>query len=413
MGIPDGRPSGLFDYFSQQAATKYRYIVYNPGGSVSSDVTTNGQHNMLQSTRNGKTSNRKLPIAGTSSNWMPPSSYNRNIWRVELIQPGEFRINRSWGEVYQVEMWESANSLVWHQTRSEWKDWWEGGQSTYSLSNDNTRSRLVTECLLNLKDQKVNLGENLATLKQTVDMFAKNGSTLFQSLREAKRGNWKGAFGHLGLRPTGKPIGLGLSQRYLEYIYGLQPLMGDLYGGYELINEQLKPALLVYARRVLRDEATRNYESWDASRWLKIRRECQSRRRDKIQLVGKIKSSVARDVARAGLSNPASLAWDLLPWSFAVDWALPIGSTLSALDAAQGLDFVGGYISRVVEGTEVASAYDSAYGWYCHKPFIQAAFQFSNVREKLTDWPAPQYYAKSPFSTSHMVTALALFRQLF
>lgn len=42
-----------------------------------------------------------------------------------------------------------------------------------------------------------------------------------------------------------------------------------------------------------------------------------------------------------GLTNPATIAWELTPWSFAIDWVIPIGDFLAQFDATYGLDLVG------------------------------------------------------------------------
>jgi len=47
-----------------------------------------------------------------------------------------------------------------------------------------------------------------------------------------------------------------------------------------------------------------------------------------------------------GLFNPASLAWEVIPFSFVADWFVPIGAFLDSLDAGIGLTFLpGGYLS--------------------------------------------------------------------
>lgn len=333
--------------------------------------------------------------------------------QLQLVQPGSYFRQYPTGQKEATTDLFTAGFSLHTEVCPAWKDWYGFGNSATLLENENTRGRLITECLLNLKDQKVNMGENLATAKQTFGLFAKHGSTLFRSLLAARRGNWKDAFGHLGLAKKSYPVGLGLSQRYLEYIYGVKPLMDDIYGAYQLLNEQLKPALLVYARRVLREEGKRTVTGDNLSRDYKCTWNDVARRRDKIQLVGRVQSGLARDVARAGLSNPSSLAWDLLPWSFVIDWATPIGSVLAAADATRGLDFVGGYISRNGYRTSVQTI-DNRWSprWSPSSPMMQASFTRSNHRAALSGWPRPMLYAKSPFSSSHLVTALALFRQL-
>lgn len=49
--------------------------------------------------------------------------------------------------------------------------------------------------------------------------------------------------------------------------------------------------------------------------------------------------------SRLGITNPALIAWELLPWSFVADWFVPVGDYLSLLDATLGWDFQGGSFS--------------------------------------------------------------------
>jgi hypothetical protein len=41
--------------------------------------------------------------------------------------------------------------------------------------------------------------------------------------------------------------------------------------------------------------------------------------------------------AEVGFTNPLEVAWELVPFSFAADWFVPVGSWLSGLDALLGL----------------------------------------------------------------------------
>lgn len=52
-------------------------------------------------------------------------------------------------------------------------------------------------------------------------------------------------------------------------------------------------------------------------------------------------------LSRWGLSNPVASAYELLPFSVVLDWALPVGQWLSALDADNGYTFKGGSVSHV------------------------------------------------------------------
>lgn len=44
--------------------------------------------------------------------------------------------------------------------------------------------------------------------------------------------------------------------------------------------------------------------------------------------------------AELGLTNPAQTAWELVPWSFAIDWLYPVGDFLAQAEAMTGLSLV-------------------------------------------------------------------------
>lgn len=42
-------------------------------------------------------------------------------------------------------------------------------------------------------------------------------------------------------------------------------------------------------------------------------------------------------LASFGITNPLELAWELIPYSFVIDWAFNVGNVLSGLDALIGV----------------------------------------------------------------------------
>lgn len=52
-----------------------------------------------------------------------------------------------------------------------------------------------------------------------------------------------------------------------------------------------------------------------------------------------------------GLTNPAIVAWDLVPWSFVIDWFLPVGRYLKSFDASLGFDLGFTYKSQLLNAT--------------------------------------------------------------
>ena len=106
-----------------------------------------------------------------------------------------------------------------------------------------------------------------------------------------------------------------------------------------------------------------------------------------------------------------------MPYSFVVDWFLPIGNFLEALTAPVGVDFIDGAYSISFQGrysNHYRPALTVGPGWW-HEPVgeFRTDTEFNSYyREKLNSFPTPGLYFKSPFSTTHVTSAVALLRQL-
>lgn len=67
-----------------------------------------------------------------------------------------------------------------------------------------------------------------------------------------------------------------------------------------------------------------------------------------------------------GLTNPASVAWELLPYSFVADWVIPIGGWLDACalhNALEGTFIVTETVKRLSYGQGLADGQDTQAAW--------------------------------------------------
>lgn len=105
-----------------------------------------------------------------------------------------------------------------------------------------------------------------------------------------------------------------------------------------------------------------------------------------------------------GLLNPAVLAWESVPFSFVIDWFLPVGNFLQSLSTPLGVKFLSGTQTSVAEGT----------GKCIRRGDVSDSFQFIDYRvydrDVLTTFPLAWPFIKSPFSTTHVLDSLALLR---
>jgi hypothetical protein len=117
-----------------------------------------------------------------------------------------------------------------------------------------------------------------------------------------------------------------------------------------------------------------------------------------------------------GFDNPISLAWEILPYSFVLDWFLPIGDFLDGLNRWKGLSFVSGWEVQFTRKTTLADIY------YYFEDSTRVQCRYGNWssdavlldRSALNDFPQVQWPSwKNPVSVTHAANALALMRVAF
>ncbi len=262
------------------------------------------------------------------------------------------------------------------------------------------KSEAATKCLNKMADGTAQLGENLATMGQTARMIIQPSQAL---LREIHKFRADKRLMPLARRSYRDLIRGGTSEKlaslYLQYVYGVKPLMQDIHNIMAMMKEQgIKPLILSAHHNVSssfqlgrtsyddvsyqRDESVEGADLASRSRcalWAKLSPEWQA----------------LRSLNQLGLLNPASLAWELVPYSFVVDWFLPIGSMLGALSAPAGLDFVGGSESRTVAiaGRIQNSHRKGEYARISSQTPATAQFYYQGyTRQALSSWPRPGVY---------------------
>jgi len=136
---------------------------------------------------------------------------------------------------------------------------------------------------------------------------------------------------------------------FLEMQYGWKPLLSDIHTSAEdLANRNQKKPEDVTIRASAVGKSEYQYRikpSYpDANTTLRILPAGENVRRYRVSYICKyrVANQTLRTASALGLTNPALLAWDLLPFSFVVDWFAPIGNYLESLSALQGLQFISG-----------------------------------------------------------------------
>lgn len=278
---------------------------------------------------------------------------------------------------------------------------------------DELWNEAVTKALLSLKgENSSDIGASLGELGQTVDSLASSVMRGTYFIRSMRRGNWALAAKHLGITPKvfRDTRGKVLADYWLAYSFGWKPLASEMYGLADTICEHVSRNsnfIEGTGTAISSNDVSFTYGNWDViGSWAA---------RIRAVLKAEITNPGLRLINKTGLTNPASVAWELVPFSFVVDWFVPVGNTLDALTASVGLTWHGGFVSKTIHKA-VGIRHKTGYitPWVdCLDggDYKERMLEFQRVA--LTGFPYPQFYAnRNPYSTTRALNALALVRSL-
>lgn len=283
----------------------------------------------------------------------------------------------------------------------------------------NMINRAEVEALVKLKEQNVNYAVALAEAHKSLPMIEKSFWAVFDAYRYAKKKAWRQAARALGVEPPRwKTRTENVAGRWLELQYGWLPFLSDAYSAYE----DARKGILRYNPRI---SVTRTViERLDGSYDVAMDWGLKQRITDsdgsligcKVRLDYELTMDGLATASKVGLTNPAIVAWELVPFSFVLDWAVPVGNWLSAWDADFGLKFLAGSrtlfsrIKRTGRITQAKRARAPYRAWYAD---LTASFDgFRMDRTVYATPPLPVPYWKNPVSAQHALNALALLRAL-
>lgn len=175
-----------------------------------------------------------------------------------------------------------------------------------------------------------NAGVALGESREALRMITNAASRIYNGYRAARRGNFARAADILtaGRPRTNLPSRNRVANNWLELQYGWLPLLGDVKAGAEFLAHQHSfPIQHRVKARLKIATGTITNKTWYSHRDYQVRREKS--------IVAILKEKDV--VALSGLTDPWSVAWELLPYSFVFDWFIPVGNYLQARGLSQAL----------------------------------------------------------------------------
>lgn len=341
-----------------------------------------------------------------------PGSYTKTIHYP--VRVGDFPLT-----------WRVWNSTYWHHTcaygGSKPKNWdpyygdfnsGKGGsymeRHTLALSRYLTYEHdprayndAVSRFMDKLKNSELNLAVSLGEYSETRRMIGNALSSMGRVTTMARR---------LRRELLHNPS-LVISKAWLGMKYGWLPLYNDVYN---LLNHtsQTYKETVVKAQRTIRTHSKLSDRNVYLGKlgWY-VNRTCTVKRISKVELKAKVSpsSQEAFELQRITSLNPLTIAWELTPFSFVVDWFYDVGGYLEAQEfaLANGLVFSDGYMTKValVDAKEIwtsASHSGQADGY---------KYVVNKERTRMTSFPRPMAPTlKFDLGSQRIMSAASLLR---
>lgn len=283
----------------------------------------------------------------------------------------------------------------------------------------NMVNRAEVEALQKLKEQNINYAVAIAEARLSMSMIEKSLWSVFDAYRYAKKKAWRQAAKALKVEPPRwKTRADNVAGRWLELQYGWLPLLSDVYAAYNDAREGItRYTPRISVTRTVKQPVPNFRIDMDWGLTADITHTRESVYGVKVRLDYQLNSEALATASKVGLTNPLEVAWELVPFSFVVDWGIPIGNWLSAWDADFGLSFIGGsktLFSRVQRTGRIHQGMRSRQVYRAHYADLTATLDgFQMARSVYTSPPIPVVYWKNPVSALHALNALALLKALF
>lgn len=212
--------------------------------------------------------------------------------------------------------------------------------------------------------QYFDLGVSLAEFPETIGLIASTATRFARVFQRLKRLDISGAFSALGIRSTQptylrdnsgkiitarrhrkmlqrkaksvKDVHRFAAQSWLEMRYGWQPIIFDTYNIAQYVADTIyrQPYEDIISKGVASIRGTALRASTIYSNGGECHQICR------YDASYRISNKAIRNVANLGLTNPANIAWELMPFSFVIDWFLPVGNYMKSFSVFHGLQLV-------------------------------------------------------------------------
>jgi len=272
------------------------------------------------------------------------------------------------------------------------------------ISLENLYQRTVNRCYSKLTSKiklEVPLVVNYSERERTLKMISQRAKQLLAAARSLKKGDIKGFWKAVNMSPQKKFLKSRnpkfWASTWLEFHFGWSPLIHDIYSGIQVLD--FSPALSqTVVARISEDYNILDYPLKGFDRGTVdslVRMGCHCR----------VSDVAAFKANELGLLNPASVVWELIPFSFVVDWFLPVQQWLDSFS-----DFIGLEITNPYTTVKMSAKGEFSYSYLPNPTVYYSRGTYKGVanrRLKTIVSPLP-VLSFAPLSNTRAMTAISL-----
>lgn len=218
-------------------------------------------------------------------------------------------------------LWRRTGDPTWRLTT--YQSCFGGAVANFPTLDANDELLLLTRLGSRVRNHDFNLGVFTGEARESLQMVSRSTRDLSKFLHALKSGDTSAMMKSLRVRRQPKARRADLNNRFLEWEFGWRPLVNDLYEAgravYSLTN---RPISNTYKASIKKVNPIKGFDNHVLSL---DQGSCKVYKSYRLTL-----SEDFSPWASLGLTSPAEVGWELLPFSFVADWALPIGRYMEA-----------------------------------------------------------------------------------
>lgn len=290
-----------------------------------------------------------------NAGWIKPKAYRATVHRFGYVPIARRTTyltapNKNYGpkiEVFSVDPNPTIPNWVW-----------------VLMNNNETQANV--DFLNKINERKISLAEELLNGRETINTIATSVNRLARMLKQAKRDPVR--FVRSGRRKMPKNSYVNrniknLGDVWLEGRYHWLPT-------YMTMRDAVSALTDIYpVKRVKHKSERYSYDfsqtkkaadvaevHFDYTVYVQYQRGCMIRMADE-------GAAQLRKLGIAGLTDYATVAWELTPWSLVVDWVLPVANLLNAMSALRGVTTFNDWQTRKIKikRTDLRVEYEPVY----------------------------------------------------